>query len=141
MSTSRWLQINAAFLMLMGGGAAVADAVGHFFNRGPLAAVMFRAPLAISSFEAHLLALLLGVVLWSGAQRPDRRRLHILAATIHVILGGSNLLFFERAFGSLDMRLFGVVITACHFAFVLVQTLAALQIPRAEAGISARPAQ
>lgn len=141
MSTSRWLQINAAFLMLMGGGAAVADAVGHFFNRGPLAAVMFRAPLAISSFEAHLLALLFGVVLWTGAQRPERRRPHVLAATIHVILGGSNLLFFERAFGSLDMRGFGVVITACHFAFVLVQTLAALQIPRAEAGISARPAR
>jgi len=141
MSTSRWLQIDAAFLMLMGGGAAVADAVGHFFNRGPLAAVMFRAPLAISSFEAHLLALLWGVVLWSGAQRPERRRLHVLSATIHIILGGSNLLFFERAFGSLDMRLFGVVITACHFAFVLVQTLAALPIPRADAGISARPAQ
>ena len=43
MSTSHRLQINAAFLMLMGGGAAVADAVGHFFNRGPLAAAMFRA--------------------------------------------------------------------------------------------------
>jgi hypothetical protein len=47
-------------------------------------------------------------------------------------LGGSNLLFFERAFGSLDMRLFGVVITACHFGFVVAQTLAAL--PRHPAG-------
>ena len=141
MSTSHRLQINAAFLMLMGGGAAVADAVGHFFNRGPLAAAMFRAPLAISSFEAHLLALLFGIVLWTGAQRPDRRRLHVLSATIHVILGGSNLLFFERAFGSLDMRGFGVVITACHFAFVLVQTLAALQLSRSAAEVSVRPAQ
>ena len=126
MSSVRLLRLNAAFLMLMGGGAAVADAIGHFFGRGPLAPVMFHAPLAISSFEAHLLALVLGVVLWTGATNPDPRRLHILAAAIHVVLGGSNLLFFERAFGSLDMRLFGVVITSCHLAFVLVQTAAAL---------------
>ncbi len=128
MNTSRLLRINAAFLMLMGGAAAAADAIGHFFAKGPLAPVMFRAPLAISSFEAHLLAALLGTVLWTGARQPDRRQFHILATAIHVVLGGSNLLFFDRAFGALDMRLFGVVITACHFAFVLSQTVAA--IPR-----------
>lgn len=132
MYSGRLLQLNAAFLTVMGGGAAVADAIGHFLGRGPLAPVMFHAPLAISSFEAHLLALVLGVVLWTGATNPDPRRLHILAAAIHVVLGGSNLLFFERAFGSLDMRLFGVVITACHFGFVLAQTLAAL--PRRQVG-------
>jgi hypothetical protein len=134
MSTSRLLQGNAAFLMFMGGAAAASDAIGHFLGKGPMAPVMFRAPLAISSFEAHLLALLLGVVLWAGAQEPERRRFHGLAAAIHVVLGGSNLLFFERAFGSLDMRLFGVVITACHFAFVLAQTAAAL--PRLGAAAS-----
>lgn len=126
MNSSRLLRLNAAFLMLMGGGAAVADSIGHFFGRGPLAPVMFQAPLAISSFEAHLLAFLLGGVLLTGAANPDTRRLHMLAAAIHVVLGGSNLLFFERAFGSLDLRLFGVVITACHFGFVLAQTLATL---------------
>ena len=132
MSSGRLLQLNAAFLLVMGGGAAVADAIGHFFGRGPLAPVMFHAPLAISSFEAHLQALLLGGVLWTGAKSSDTRRFHSLAAAVHVVLGGSNLLFFERAFGSLDMRLFGVVITACHFGFVVAQTLAAL--PRHPAG-------
>lgn len=129
MKTSRLLQMNAAFLMFMGGAAAGADATGYFFGKGPMAPIMFRAPLAISSFEAHLLALLLGVVLWTGARQLARRRFHILAAAIHVVLGGSNLLFFERAFGSLDLRLFGIVITACHFAFVLTQTAAALPRP------------
>ena len=141
MNSGRLLQYNAAFLMLMGGGAAVADAIGHFYAKGPLAKVMFGAPLAISSFEAHLLAALFGLVLYHGSQQPERRPFHSLAAVIHIILGGSNLLFFERAFGSLDMRLFGVVITACHFAFVLVQTLAALQLSRSAAEVSVRPAQ
>lgn len=126
MSPSRLLQINAAFLVFMGGAAATADAIGHFFGKGPLAPLMFHAPLAISSFEAHLLALLLGIVLWTGAEQAEPRRFHVLAAAIHIVLGGSNLLFFERAFGSLDMRPFGVVITACHFVFVLAQTAAAL---------------
>lgn len=126
MRTSRLLQINAAFLMFMGSAAAAADAIGHFWGRGPLAQAMFRAPLAISSFEAHLLAVLLGSVLWIGARQAERSRFHGLAAAIHIVLGGSNLLFFERAFGSLDMRPFGVVITACHVAFVLAQTVAAL---------------
>jgi hypothetical protein len=126
MTTSRLLQINAAFLMFMGGAAAIADASGHFLNRGPMARVMFQAPLAISSFEAHLLALLLGAVLWNGARQAERTRFHLLAAVIHVVLGGSNVLFFERAFGAIDGRLFGVVITACHFAFVVAQTRAAL---------------
>ena len=91
-----------------------------------MAPVTFQAPLAISSFEAHLLALLLGAVLAMGARASERGRFHVLAAAIHVVLGGSNLLFFERAFGALDMRTFGVVITACHLFFVLAQTLAAL---------------
>lgn len=126
MNPSRLLQTNAAFLLLMGCAAASADAVGHFFGKGPLAPVMFRAPLAISSFEAHLLAALLGTVLWVGAAQHERRQFHILAAAVHVVLGGSNLLFFERAFGSLDIRLFGVVITLCHFAFVMLQSVAAI---------------
>ena len=126
MSTSRLLQWSAAFLMFMGSAAAAADAIGHFFGKGPMAPIMFRAPLAISSFEAHLLAVLLGGVLLGGAKEVHRQRFHGLAAAIHIVLGGSNLLFFERAFGSLDIRGFGVVITACHFAFVIAQTAAAL---------------
>ena len=126
MGTNRLLQANGTFLVAMGGAAAVGDAVGYFWGRGPMAPVTFHAPLAISSFEAHLLALLLGAVLAMGARAPERGRFHVLAAAIHVVLGGSNLLFFERAFGALDMRTFGVVITACHLFFVLAQTLAAL---------------
>lgn len=136
MGTHRLLQANGAFLVVMGGAASVADAVGYFWGRGPMALVTFHAPLAISSFESHLLALLLGVVLVTGAHAPDARRIHALAAATHVVLGGSNLLFFERAFGALDMRTFGVVITACHLFFVLAQTLAALPVRRDVATIT-----
>lgn len=125
------LRANAAFLMLMGGGAAVADAAGHFLGVGPLAQAMYQAPLAISSFEAHLLALILGVVLWRAASVPERGPFHLLAATVHFVLGGSNLLFFNAAFGTLNIRTFGVVITTIHFAFVLAQGAMAARLLRA----------
>lgn len=137
MTTRLLLQINGAFLMFMGGAAAVADAVGYLVGRGPMAPILFRAPLAISSFEAHLLAALLGSVLWSGAAAAERQRYHRLAAAIHIVLGGSNLLFFERAFGAIDARLFGVLITTCHFAFVLAQSLAALPRPNPSPALTA----
>ncbi len=130
MSTSRLLQGNAIFLGVMGGGAAVADAVGHFFGRGPLAAAMFRAPLAISSFEAHLLALVMGVLLWRGARALEKKPFHILAAVVHIILGGSNLLFFQGAFGSLGMERFGIVITSVHIALAIAQSYVAAGLPR-----------
>jgi len=130
MRANRLLQGNAVFLMVMGGGAALADAVGHFFGRGPLARAMFGAPLAISSFEAHLLAVVLGVLLWKGARSVDRKSHHILASVVHLILGGSNLLFFQGAFVSLGMQRFGVVITTIHFLFVVAQAWAAMKLPR-----------
>ena len=134
MKTSGLLRANAAFLMVMGGGAAVADAMGHFFGKGPLGAAMFRAPLAISSFEAHLLAFVMGVLLWRGARLPDRKPFHVLAAVVHVILGGSNILFFEGAFGALGMERFGVFITAFHVAFACAQASVALKAPRHPTG-------
>lgn len=108
----------------------MADAMGHFFGRGPLAAAMFRAPLAISSFEAHLLAVVMGVLLWKGARAFEKRPFHILASVVHVILGGSNLLFFQGAFVSLGMERFGVVITSAHIAFAIAQTYLAAGLPR-----------
>lgn len=130
MKTNKLLRGNGIFLMFMGTGAALSDAVGHFFGRGPLAAAMYRAPLAISSFEAHLLAVVLGVLLWKGARSIDKRPHHVLAAVVHLILGGSNVLFFQGAFGSLGMERFGVVITTIHFLFVVAQAWAAMKLDR-----------
>lgn len=129
MSPSRLLRVNAVFLMFMGGAAAIADAVGHFLGKGPFGEVMFRATLTISSFEAHLLAAVIGALLWQGARLAERRLFHVLAAVVHVVLGGSNLLFFENAFGTLDLRVFGVVITTLHFVFVAAQARAAARLP------------
>lgn len=129
MIPSKLLRVNAVFLMFMGGAAASADAVGHFLGKGPFGEVMFRATLTISSFEAHLLAVVIGALLWTGAGLPERRLFHVLAASVHGVLGGSNLLFFENAFGALDLRVFGVIITTLHFIFVLTQGRAAARMP------------
>ena len=77
-----------------------------------------------------------GLVLYHGSQQPERRPFHSLAAVIHIILGGSNLLFFDHAFGALDMRLFGLGITACHFGLVLLQALAAMSREGSRAALS-----
>ena len=129
MNPSRLLRVNAAFLMFMGGAAATADAVGHFLGKGPFGEVMYRATLTIRSFEAHLLAVLLGALLWRAARMPDRRLFHALAAAVHVVLGGSNLLFFDDAFGALDLRTFGAVVTALHIGFAVAQGSAAARRP------------
>lgn len=128
MKHSRLLQANAVFLACTGGIAAISDAVGHFWGTGPWGRTMYHEPLAISSFEAHLLALVLGVLLWRGAQREEKKAFHLLAAVTHFILGGSNMLFFQGAFGALGMVRFGVMITAVHVGFFLAQLAAATKI-------------
>lgn len=138
MKPSRLLLWNGAFLLFMGGAAALADAAGHFLGKGPFGRVMHHAPLAISSIEAHLLAVLLGALLLGGAGLPDRRRLHVFAAAVHVVLGGCNLLYFESAFGALDLRTFGTVVTLLHIGFAGAEGSAAARLPRV-AGAAAQP--
>ncbi len=136
MKPSKLMRLNGAFLMFTGSAAATADAVGHFLGKGPFGEVMFRSTLTIGSFEAHLLAVVLGALLWSGAARGDRELFHVGAAAVHFVLGCSNLLFFEAAFGALDLRVFGAVVTALHFAFVVAQAGAAARLSN-QAGTAA----
>lgn len=130
MRANRLLLGNALFLGGMGSLASVADLVGHFLGRGPFGKVMVGSPLAISSLESHLLAVILGVVLWRGAASAERGWVHGMAAVVHVVLGGCNLLYFESAFGALDLRMFGVVVTLFHVGFAVAEGVAAARFPR-----------
>ena len=75
-----------------------------------------------SSAESSVrLALIIGVLLW----RAEPLRLwHLTAAAVHVLLGTSNLVFWQ-IFIAADALLMGYVTTSLHWTFVALQLLAA----------------
>ena len=94
----------------------VAETVGHFFGVGPLAATR-DSPDTIGGFEAHGLAIILGVLLLRAARRGDRGLWHGVGLSTHLLLGSANLLFWS-SFVQHGMVTVGVVTTALHIAFV-----------------------
>jgi hypothetical protein len=112
------MRANALYL----GGAALgglhADVFGAAFGQGPLATVFAAAPhAAIGMLEAHGLALILAVLFWRATPEP---RWHGVALAVHLLLGGANLAFWPL-FGAADMLLVGIVTTALHALFALLQ--------------------
>jgi hypothetical protein len=105
------LAADGAFLALVGSVAMAADAAGHFLGVGPLAR-MLESPHSIGGFEAHGLAVLMGLLLLRGACRPAPLW-HALGVAVHVLLGGSNLLFWP-SFAYLDAVAVGVATTLAH---------------------------
>lgn len=119
---SRWtLRFDGIFLATAGGAAMIAETVGHFFGRGPLAATL-GSPHTIGGFEAHGLAIVIAVLLLRAAARPDRRLWHGVGLSVHLLLGSSNILFWSSIVGQ-GLLLVGVVTTALHILFVAAHTL------------------
>lgn len=58
------LQINAGFLLVMGGVVGVLDYVGYRIGQGPLGAMLYNNTAAVGIQEAHGLAFLFGLVLF-----------------------------------------------------------------------------
>ena len=97
------------------------ETVGHFFGKGPLAAIQ-GSPHTIGGFEAHGLAILIGALLFRAAGITDRRLWHAVGFTTHLLLGSANLLFWA-SFIQQDLLTVGVVTTALHLIFVVVQAI------------------
>ncbi|HJQ59247.1 MAG TPA: hypothetical protein VJ890_20240 [Vineibacter sp.] len=117
------LRANAVFLLLAAAGGFVSDVRGAFFASGPVSAVLREAPnAAIGFIEAHGLAFIIGVLLWRAA---PQRAWHLTAVAVHVLLGGSNLVFWQL-FVATDMLMLGYVTTALHGLFAAAQLGAAL---------------
>lgn len=91
------------------------DILGAFFARGHVAPVLAGAPLAAIGFvEAHGLAFIMGALLW----RADAARSwHLTAAAVHMLLGTSNLVFWQL-FIAADMLAVGYITTFLHWLFV-----------------------
>jgi len=113
------LQINAGFLVLMGGVVAILDYVGYRTGQGPLGRMLHGSDLAVGMQEAHGLAFLLGLILFIYAVPDMRPSWHIICVCVHILLGGSNLMYWG---GAVKYGIVGpeIVVTAIHGLLVIL---------------------
>jgi hypothetical protein len=126
------LRANALYLGIASIAAFILlDLRAILFGAGPAAQVLASAPHAAIGFvEAHGLAFILAVLLWTA--QPVRHA-HLTAAAVMLLLGVSNLVFWPL-FATTGMTAPGAILTAAHLAFALLQ-LAAASGPRARAAV------
>ena len=117
------LKLNALFLFLIGALQIIFELLSHFIGAGPLADRFLDSPYTLGFFEAHGLAVLMGILLWRAAANPQKFW-HQLAVVIHVLLGGANLLFWN-SFIQLDFVTPGIIATVFHGIFIVVQAYCA----------------
>jgi hypothetical protein len=109
--------------MLIGSVQMIFELLSHFMGAGPLAERFLESPYTLGFFEAHGLAVLMGILLWRASAKPQRFW-HQLAVIIHILLGGANLLFWN-SFIQLDFVAPGIVATVFHAIFVVMETYCA----------------
>jgi hypothetical protein len=117
------LKLNSLFLLLIGSLQIIFELLSHFMGVGPLADRFLESPYTLGFFEAHGLAVLMGILLWRAAANPQKFS-HQLAVIIHILLGGANLLFWN-SFIQLDFVIPGIVATVFHGVFIVVQAYCA----------------
>ena len=115
-------RLNAGFLILIGGVFTVLDYVGFKTGAGPLGNLLKGNFLAVGALEAHGLALIIGILLLAYAARNVDVSWHLVGIGVHILLGGSNLIFWGY-FQQLGIVNQEIVITAIHFLFVLAHLL------------------
>ena len=129
------LRANAVFLILAGGGSLLMDLRAYFLGTGPSTRFIATAPYtAIGFVEAHGLALIFGILF---ARAAAIRPWHLTAAAVHLLLGTSNLVFWQ-IFVVGDLLAMGYVTTGLHGLFVVLELAAALSAPRAAGPIPLR---
>ena len=123
--------------MVMGTMAAITDLMAYFTGMGPFGDTYYQKSITIGGFEAHCLAIILGVILFTKS-KSDGHFFNKIAATIHIVLGISNLIWFNVFFetGSVGM---GYATTIAHFLLASFNLLAiyknsrpAFALPRRE---------
>ena len=119
--SQRVLQVDGVFLLLAGGLAMMLETVGHFFGVGPLAETE-GSPYTVGGFEAHGLAIIFAVLLIRAARLSDRSLWHQVGRAVHLLLGGSNLLYWS-SFVELNMIGVGVITTVLHVVFVAAHSV------------------
>jgi hypothetical protein len=121
------LRANAVYLLTAASSGMLNDILGIYFARGPVAYVVRHAPDAgIGFVEAHGLALIIGMLLWRA---EPSRAWHLVGVAVHVLLGTSNLVFWQL-FITADVLMMGYVTTSLHGLFAALQFYAAVTLRR-----------
>ncbi|WP_291143914.1 hypothetical protein [Flavobacterium sp. UBA7680] len=80
------LRIHGVLLILIGISAAINTTVGVHFNRG-LYHFLYTNKLAfIGLFQAYLLVVLIGIVLWLGSQKKNRKKWNRIGCLFHFFI-------------------------------------------------------
>jgi hypothetical protein len=117
------LRANALYIGLAGLAGLLFDIRGVLYGLGPQGRLLAQAPHAgIGFVEAHGLAVILAVLLWRAA---PARSWHLTAVAMEVLLGMSNLAFWDM-FVATDALTVGYVTTGLHWIFVVLQAAAAM---------------
>ena len=116
-STAKLLRANAQYLVAASAVAFLMDGLGH-----RIAGVGF--------VDAHELALIAGLLLWSASPRPCW---HLAAAAVQALFAVANVAHWEN-FVSGDIVAAGCFTTAMHLLFVALQCVAARASAAASAG-------
>ncbi len=129
-------QINAGFLLIVGGAMCIADYVGYRTGLGPLGTMLHGSDLAVGMQEAHGLAFLFGLTLLIYAVPDMRPPWHLICAGIHILLGGSNLIYWNGIvrYGITSPE---IVITAIHGLLALAHLLSFLLVRNRSAASNA----
>lgn len=120
--TTLILKINGIFLIVMGVFAAISDLLGYFKGVGPFGEVCFNNSLTIGQFEAHGLAIIFGVLLFSKKAKENFVFYHKAAIAVHILLFCSNLIWFE-IFHQTNSLILGYIATTAHFVFIFLNAL------------------
>ena len=117
------LKVDGIFLAGMGMLAGIADLASYYGGKGPFGQTYFQNSIIIGGFEAHCLAVILGLILILRSKSPEGLFYNKVAIGIHCVLGISNLVWF-RVFYDTGMLSMGFIATALHFNMVFFNMIA-----------------
>lgn len=117
------LSANAAFLTAVGLTQILFELASHYRGAGPLGDRFTGSPYTIGFLEAHGLAVLIGILFLKAARAQTTHFWHGFAISVHLLLGGANLLFWH-SFVALDFVRPGLAATLCHGLFLLAESYA-----------------
>jgi preprotein translocase subunit Sss1 len=117
----RILKIHGITLLLLGSVMTMQTILGSFKGIGPLKFIYADPLRSVGLFEAYLLAAFSGSILLLLSGRHYQKEWHLLAATIHLILFVTNLLFW-KAYALAGIVTIGYVATIAHALFIVLET-------------------
>jgi hypothetical protein len=122
---------NGLFLSIVGGSAAVFDLLSYYSAAGPLGTLLYQEHQSVGLFEAHGLALILGILLLRAARVEATATWHLVGVGIHTLLGTSNLMFWPLilVWGVVPQEM---VFTSVHWLFALAQLACFLKARHAD---------